>query len=125
MLIGQRLRDLREAKDLSQGDIARATGFVSPYISRVEHGQSVPGIEALEKWAHALGMRLYQVMYEGEEPPKPLKLSGKNDEKLWGNSGRDAAELSRLRQSLAKMDGADRKILLALAGQMAYLSRSK
>ena len=125
MLIGQRLRDIREAKDLSQRDIANATGFVPPYISRVEHGHSVPQVETLEKWARALGMTLYQLMYDGEKPPEPLKPLAKGHSALWGDSGPQASELSNLRQSLAKMDEADRKLSLALAGQMAYRSRSK
>ena len=74
MLIGQRLRDIRKAKNLSQDDIARATGFVRPYISRVENGHIVPRIEILKEWAGALGMLLYQILYEGEEPPKPLNF---------------------------------------------------
>lgn len=35
MLIGERLRALREAKDLSQGDIEKRTGLYRMYISRV------------------------------------------------------------------------------------------
>jgi len=101
MLIGQRLRDIREAKNLSQDDIERATGLVRPYTSRVGNGYTVPSIETLEKWAHALGMHLYQVLYEGEEPPKPPKLPSKVEEKLWGNSGRGARQLDRLRRFLA------------------------
>src|SRR5713101_111315 len=99
MLIGQRLRDIREAKNLSQDDIAKATGFVRPYISRVENGHTVPSVETLEKWARALRMPLYQILYEGEEPPKPLKLPSGGEELLWGNSGREAQELGVLRLS--------------------------
>jgi len=40
MIIGQRLREIRDAKNLSQDDIERATGLVRPYISRVENGQT-------------------------------------------------------------------------------------
>ncbi len=58
MLIGQRLRDIREAKNLSQDDIERATGLARTYISRVENGHTVPSLETLEKWARALGMAL-------------------------------------------------------------------
>jgi hypothetical protein len=35
MLIGQRLRELREAKKLSQGDIEKRTGLLRCYTSRV------------------------------------------------------------------------------------------
>lgn len=51
MLIGERLRALREAKDLSQGDIEKRTGLYRVYISRVENGHTVPSIETLEKLA--------------------------------------------------------------------------
>ena len=125
MLIGQRLRDIREAKNLSQGDIADVTGFARSYISRVEHNRSVPGVETLQKGARALGMPLYQIMYDGEAPPRPLKLSSQSDETLWGNHGRDVSKLNQLQHSLAKMDEKHRKILLALAGQMARGSRFK
>jgi len=114
---------LRERKNLSQGDIEKQTGLFRCYISRVENGHTVPAIETLEKWAHALDMPLYQVLHDGEEPPKPLGLPGKSEEKLWGQSRREARELDRLRRLLAKMDESDREILLAVAGQMAHTSR--
>lgn len=123
MLIGQRLRDIREMKNLSQDDIEKATGLVRPYISRVENGHTVPSIETLEKWARALDMPLYQVLYEGEEPPKPPKAQSKADEKLWGNSGREARQLDRLRRLLAKMHESDRNALLTFAAQLAHRSR--
>ena len=125
MRIGQRLRDIREAKNLSQGDIERATGLVRPYISRVENGHTVPSIQTLEKFASALKMPLYQVLYEGEEPPKPPKVSNKTEEKLWGSSRGEAIKLDRLRRSLAKLHWKDRNILLALAGRLAQRSRLK
>lgn len=62
MLIGPRLRDIREEKNLSQDDIAKAAGFVRPYISRIENGHTVPSVESLQKWAQALGMPLYQIV---------------------------------------------------------------
>jgi transcriptional regulator with XRE-family HTH domain len=74
MQIGQRLKTLREEKDFSQGDIEKATGLLRCYVSRVENGHTVPTVETLEKWARALDMPLYKVMYEGNEPPKPRKL---------------------------------------------------
>ena len=49
MLIGQKLREIREAKKMSQMEIAEATGLVQPYVSRVENGHTIPGVETLEK----------------------------------------------------------------------------
>jgi transcriptional regulator with XRE-family HTH domain len=123
MVIGQRLREIREAKNLSQGDIADGTGLVRPYISRVENGHTIPGLETLEKWARALDMPLYQILYEGEAPPEPLKVAGAVDSELWGNSRGEAAALNRLRLALKKMDEDGRKVLLSLATRMARRSR--
>ena len=41
MLIGNRLRELRESKTLSQGDIEKRTGLLRCYISRLEKGHTV------------------------------------------------------------------------------------
>ncbi|SRR6266567_1689085 len=123
MLIGQKLREIREAKKISQVEIAEATGLVQPYISRMENGHTVPGVETLEKWASALKIPLYQILYDGEEPPKPLKLSGNHHRELWGNSGRQLHDLKRLRQYLAKMNDQERELLMSLAGRMATRPR--
>ena len=67
MIIGDRLRDMREQKKLSQGDIEKRTGLLRCYISRVENGHTVPAIETLEKMARALEIPMYQLFYDGEE----------------------------------------------------------
>jgi transcriptional regulator with XRE-family HTH domain len=41
ILIGDRLREFREAKKLSQGDIGKRTGLLRPYISRAECGHAI------------------------------------------------------------------------------------
>ena len=75
MIIGDRLRALREEKKLSQGDIEKRTGLLRCYISRVENGHTVPAVETLEKFARALEIPMYQLFYDGEEPPKLPKSS--------------------------------------------------
>lgn len=120
MIIADRLRALREDKKLSQGDIEKRTGLLRCYISRVENGHTVPAIETLEKMARALEVPLYQLFYEGEEPPKlPDVLKRKSsDENAWGNSGKDARYLSKLRRLLGKSDEDHRKLLLHMAQKM-------
>src|SRR2546428_10535694 len=100
MIIGDRLRELREEKKLSQGDIEKRTGLLRCYISRVENGHTVPAIETLEKMARAFEVPLYQLFYEGEQPPKlPDLLKRKSsDEIAWGSSGKDARFLDKLRR---------------------------
>ncbi|SRR5712692_8057460 len=121
MIIGDRLRELREAKQLSQGDIEKRTGLLRCYISRVENGHTVPAIETLEKMARALEVPLYQLFYDGEEPPVlPNLLKRKSSAEIaWGSVGKDARFLSKLRRLLGKADERDRKIVLLMAQKMA------
>ncbi len=120
MIIGDPLRELREEKKLSQGDIEKRTGLLRCYVSRVENGHTVPAIDTLEKLAQALEVPLYQLFYEGDEPPKlPDLLRRKtSDEVVWGSKGKQATYLHHLRKYLSKASEADRKLLLAMAQKM-------
>ena len=115
MLIGDRLRQLREHKNLSQGDIEKRTGLLRCYVSRVENGHTVPAVETLEKFARALEVPLYQMFYDGDEGLPALPESST----LWGSSGRDARTLARFCQSLGKIRSRDRKLLLHMAQAIA------
>ena len=121
MIIADRLRALREEKKFSQGDIEKRTGLLRCYISRVENGHTVPAIETLEKMARALEVPLYQLFYDGEEPPElpnlpKRKTGGEND---WGSSGKDVRFLVKFRRLVGRMDEGDRKLLLHMAQKMA------
>jgi transcriptional regulator with XRE-family HTH domain len=61
MRIGDRRRVLRETKNISQGDVEKWTGLLRRYISRVENGRTVPGVETLEKFARALEVPLHHL----------------------------------------------------------------
>ena len=61
MVIGDRLKSIREQKSLSQGDVEKRTGLLRCYISRVENGHTVPAVETLEKFARALEIPMYQL----------------------------------------------------------------
>jgi transcriptional regulator with XRE-family HTH domain len=120
MVIADRLRALREEKKLSQGDIEKRTGLLRCYISRVENGHTVPAIETLEKMARAMEIPMYQLFYDGEEPPKLPNLPKRksSDDIAWGSSGKDARFLSKLRRLLGKAEEADRKLLLYMTQKM-------
>jgi transcriptional regulator with XRE-family HTH domain len=121
MLIGDRLRAIREEKKLSQGDIERRSGLLRCYLSRVENGHTVPSVETLEKMARALEVPLYQLFYDGEEPPPLLNLSKRKsaNDIAWGSSGRDARVLRQFRRHLSRMDDGDKRLLLFMAQKMA------
>ena len=122
MIIGERLRALREEKNLSQGDIEKRTGLLRCYVSRVENGHTVPAIETLEKMARALEVPLYQLFYDGEEPPVLPNLPKRKSSDLdaWGSFGKDARYLTKLRRLIAKSDDSNRKLLLHMAQKMAH-----
>ena len=121
MVISDRLRQLREDKKLSQGDIEKRTGLLRCYISRVENGHTVPAIETLEKLARALEVPLYQLFYDGDEPPKlPSLLKRKtSDDIVWGSSGKNGIYLHKLVKCLSKATDSDRKLLLSMAQKLA------
>src|SRR6266851_8751439 len=96
MIIGERLRVLREGKKFSQGEIEKRTGLLRCSVSRVEIGHTVPAVETLEKFARALEIPMYQLFYEGEEPPTPPNLPKRkfSDDLAWGSKGKDARMLA-------------------------------
>ena len=121
MIVGDRLRELREQKQLSQGDIERRSGLLRCYISRVENGHTVPAVETLEKMARSLEVPIYQLFYEGEEPPKlpnlPKRKSANGEE--WGGTGKDARSLYKFRRFLSQMEENNRKLLMFMAQKMS------
>ena len=121
IIIGDRLRSLREEKKLSQGDIEKRTGFVRPYISRVENGHVVPSIETLEKFARALDVPIYQLFYDGEEPPKLPNLPKRrsSEKEAWGSTGKDARYLKNLLRLLSKTDEEHRKLVMDMTQKLA------
>src|SRR6202171_257630 len=106
MIIGERLRALREEKKFSQGDVEKRTGLLRCYISRVENGHTVPAVETLEKFARALEIPMYQLFYDGEEPPKLPNLPKRKtvDDLAWGNKGKDARLLAQFCRLFSKME---------------------
>jgi transcriptional regulator with XRE-family HTH domain len=121
MVIGDRLRELREEKKLSQGDIEKRSGLLRCYISRVENGHTVPALETLEKLAHALEIPMYQLFYDGENPPElpylPKRKSA--DDVVVGITGKDARWFARFRRLLGQIEEVDRKLLLFMVQKMA------
>ena len=126
MVIGERLRELREFKNLSQGDIEKRTGLLRCYISRVENGHTVPAIETLEKLARAMEVPLYHLFYDGDKPAKApaIPLRQQKAEDGWGSAGKDAKTFARFRHLLSRTAERDRKILLSMAEQMARANQS-
>jgi transcriptional regulator with XRE-family HTH domain len=121
MVIGDRLRELREAKELSQGDIEKRTGLLRCYISRVENNHTVPAVNTLEKLARALEVPMYQLFHAGEASSdvRGSKMEDHDDHDNWGMTGRDREYVSILQKALGKMTPRDRNLLLHVMQKVA------
>lgn len=123
MLIGSRLRTLREERGLSQGDIEKSTGLLRCYISRIENGHTIPSLETLERFAGALDVPFYKLFYSGEgEAPTPNLTERQSLEELAadpGQAGEEARYLIQFRNVLARLTEPDRDVVLTLAKKLA------
>ena len=97
MVIGDRLRQIRESKKMSQGVIEQRTGLLRCYTSRVECGHTIPSLETLQKYAQALEIPLYQLFHDGEKDVQALVLPTTNGNgELSTKEQRAAAEVARM-----------------------------
>ncbi len=123
MRIGARLRQLRERKGLSQGDIEAATGLLRCYTSRVENGHTVPSLETLERFASALEIPLYMLFYEGDGQPETPALTPRPSLEqaaaFLPQDSEDAKFLLKLKKLVGNIVPTDREALLATARRMA------
>lgn len=120
MLIGERIRSLREKKGLTQGDIEERSGLLRCYTSRVENGHTVPSLETIEKIARALEIPLYLVFYDGDKPPEIEPLVTDRRRKLpFGKNAGDAKYIQTLLRLLDGMNAESRKSLLQRARELS------
>lgn len=115
MLIGERIRAVRESKELSQGDIEKRSGLLRCYISRVENGHTVPSLETLERFAGALQVPLHQLFYEGEMPPVLPAISA---EEIAAEKA-SRSSLGRFAELFQRLTSQDRNILIQTAERLS------
>jgi len=123
MVIGTRLRSLREKKGMSQGDIEKSTGLLRCYISRIENGHTIPSLETLERFAGALSVPLYEIFYSGDgEVPLPNLMQRPSLDDLAGQPGKAGEEarfMLQFKGLLGQLGELDRDVLLTLAKKLA------
>ena len=124
MNIGRKLRELRIAENLSQGDIEERTGLLRAYTSRVENGHTSPSIATLEKYATALDVPLYTLFYErGRRTEIDLKLEQK--EKKWGATKNQRHQYELFVEAIADMNESGRSAFMYLANKLARRPQRK
>jgi len=60
-LLGQRIKEIRKARNLTQEKLAEIVGIGTPNISYIENGRFAPSIETLQKIATALKVQPYEL----------------------------------------------------------------
>lgn len=120
MVIGDKLKELRETKKLSQGDIERRTGLRRCYISRVENGHTVPSVDTLETMARALEVPMYRLFTDDVNVKKP-NIAFTEVERA-RNAKRDS-QLRPFAKALSRMNDKDQRLLVHLAWKMANRTR--
>jgi len=116
MIIGDRLRELREGKKLSQGDIEKRTGLLRCYISRVENGHTVPSLETLAKIAEAMDISLAD-FFPGTETPRDRET-----QKMLGELSQDEIRfLGEIKRFSTTLSDGDKRLVLAMIRKMATL----
>ena len=125
MNIGERIHLFREQRQLSQGDVEHTTGMLRCYISRVEHGHTVPSVATLERFAKALDVPLYRLFANTDVCPtlaktRNLSLEEQADEP--GAVGHEARFLLKVRDLTANMSEENRTFLLEFAGKLSLLN---
>jgi len=123
MLIGQKLKEIRESKNLSQGDIEERTGLLRCYTSRVENGHTVPSVETLEKYASALEVPLYKLFYDGKGPIRGRTFQRSTMAGRCGCWWEGTSRTPSVRLRLSGMNDRNRKLLFAIAQRLASRSR--
>ena len=60
--IGDRVRERRQALELTQGTLARKTGVTTSFIGHIERGEKMPSVETMARLSLALDVSLWLVL---------------------------------------------------------------
>jgi transcriptional regulator with XRE-family HTH domain len=101
---GQRLREFRLARGMSQAELARQAEVTTNYVSRLEGGGAVPGIDLVARLCSALGVPVAELLPMTDPTPDLLVIR---------------QQAKRLFESLLQTD--DRAVLILLAQVLARL----
>ena len=112
MDIGDRLRESRPAKGFSQGGIERRTEPLCCYLSRIEHGHSIPSLATLEKWVKALDVELNRLPFAGKGKPEAARVTPAIP------TPHPRSEQASLVKDFDRMSKPDQPLLLAMARKM-------
>jgi len=72
--LGQRIKELRKAKNLTQEELAEKIGIGTPNISYFENGKFTPTLETMQKIANVLDVEIYELyMFKSQKSYSDIK----------------------------------------------------
>ena len=117
MILGDRLREIRESKGFSQGSIEERTGLLRCYVSRVENNHTIPSIDTLEKWARAMEVPLYQIFHDGDNAKALVIPRKRGNGHLSAKEQRQAMKIGNLFSQIKRQR--DRELVAMMMRKLA------
>ena len=62
MNVGQHIREIRNARNMTQSDVSSKCGFSASHLSDIENGKTSPTIENLSSISKAMSVNLLQIL---------------------------------------------------------------
>jgi transcriptional regulator with XRE-family HTH domain len=68
LMIGQRIRELRKRREMTQEALSEQCGVNASYIGQIERGEKQPSVRVLVSISNALGLELNDLLSVGAGP---------------------------------------------------------
>jgi transcriptional regulator with XRE-family HTH domain len=112
LIIAERLKALREQKNMSQADIEKRTGLLRCYTSQVENGRITPSLKTVEKYARAFEIPLYRIFCDKEARKKPILLKAELD---FERTEEGLTQVKAFAAAWSRLNERDRRLLVVIA----------
>lgn len=104
IIIGRNLKSLREANNLTQGQVAACIGVNRPAYSNYESGIREAPIEVLEKACNLLGCEMELLFEENENAVKNMLVCAFRADNLSGEDLREVSSFKDIVMNYMKME---------------------
>ena len=117
MNLGESIRNIRQEKGLSQGEMQKRTGILRSYLSRVENGHTVPSFATLQRLATAMEVNLAD-FFPGDEAPPSNSAEALSDDMPF-----PVRALQELKNYIPQLSTEQRHELLEMVKEMAQTTK--
>ena len=92
--IGDKIRALRKAKHLKQGDLAKKLGMTSAQLCRIEGAKHAPSVKTIARVAKALRVSVSDLMSDTLPKDSEVKRCSSDEDRIYADTEKSAAILS-------------------------------